>query len=543
MTISFTELGLETQLTQTVAEIGYLEPTPIQAEIVPLMLKGHDVIGQAQTGTGKTAAFMLPVIQKMEPGHHGIQALVMAPTRELAVQIAHAATQLGRGLNVRVLAVYGGQPYGPQIDKLRRGVDLVVGTPGRLKDLMAKGVIDLAHIKTIVLDEADEMLSMGFIEDMEEILSASPAERQTALFSATMSPRIGEIAGKYMKSPRSVNIKSKQLTVDGIEHKYCLVNEAEKKAVLTRIFEIEDVTRAVVFVNTRAATSELVDELNGRGFPAEGLNGDLDQQEREKVLNRFRRNQITTLVATDVAARGLDIDDVSHVFNYDLPIDPEMYVHRVGRTGRAGKKGIAVSLLTTRQQWHLHRIEGFTKQPVTRVQIPSVDEIEKRRASLLLKEMVEWLESGRYDKESILVSKLAGMGYDPLHIAAASIKVARGEDKHGDIAPVSDVQEVRVQKARHVTGRSQSRGNGRKPDYSERRGKNRFSHASGKDRRERTPTKSKKEYERGQASGNGHKKPKLEPFGKAQDKSRKPRGIQSTVPNKKNFKIQDRPIS
>jgi len=342
MTTEFSQLGLKSQLVQTVSNLGYITPTPIQSEIIPLMLEGHDVIGQAQTGTGKTAAFVLPILQTLEQGQSGIQALILAPTRELAMQVAKAAKEYGSILNVRVLAVYGGQPYNLQINRLRQGVDIVVGTPGRLLDLIKKKELNLSCVSTVVIDEADEMLSMGFVDDIEEILSTVPSERQTALFSATIPPRIGSIANKYMHSPQSVIIKGKHLTVDAIEHRYCLVNKEEKLAVLTRIFEVEDITRALIFVRTRIGTSELVNELMGRGFPAEALNGDLSQQTREQVLNRFRHNQITVLVATDVAARGLDIDDISHVFNYDLPEDPELYVHRVGRTGRAGKTGIAI---------------------------------------------------------------------------------------------------------------------------------------------------------------------------------------------------------
>jgi len=366
MTNEFAQLGLHPQLVQTVTDHGYTTPTPIQSKIIPSMLAGHDVIGQAQTGTGKTAAFALPILQTLERDQRCVQALVLAPTRELAMQVAQATCEYGSSQGVRVLAVYGGQPYSRQISRLRQGVDIVVGTPGRLLDLIDKGELNLSCASTVVLDEADEMLSMGFIDDIEEILSKLPSERQTALFSATIPPNIRSLADKYMRSPQSITIKGKQLTVDTVDHRYCLVNKEDKLAVLTRLFEVENITSALIFVSTRVGTSDLVNELMGRGFPAEALNGDLSQQTRERVLNRFRRNQSTVLVATDVAARGLDIDDISHVFNYDLPMDPELYVHRVGRTGRAGKTGIAISLLTTKEIWRLRRIEGFTKQTITR---------------------------------------------------------------------------------------------------------------------------------------------------------------------------------
>jgi len=442
MTTEFSQLGLNPLLEQTVSELGYLTPTPIQSKIIPLMLEGHDVIGQAQTGTGKTAAFLLPIIQTMEQGNRGIKALVIVPTRELAMQVAKAASELGKCLNVRVLAVYGGQPYSPQINRLKQSVDIVVGTPGRLLDLIDKDVLDLSHVSTVVLDEADEMLSMGFIEDIEKIISTLPSERQTALFSATIPSRIGIISKKYMNSPKSINIISKHLTVDAIDHRYYMVNKDEKLAVLTRIFEIEKITRALIFVKTRVGTSDLVNELMGRGFPAEALNGDLNQQTREQVLNRFRRNQITTLVATDVAARGLDIDDISHVFNYDLPDDPELYVHRVGRTGRAGKKGIAISLVTSKSLFHLRQIERFTKQVLTRMPIPKKEDIEKHREALLLEKLTNYLQRGDCQKESQLVIRMVDMGYDPLLIAAIALKIVTSGEKQRPIPQISEVQEA-----------------------------------------------------------------------------------------------------
>ncbi len=460
MTTEFTQLGLQSQLVQAVSDLGYITPTPIQSKIIPLMLDGQDVIGQAQTGTGKTAAFVLPILQTLKPGQHGIQALVLVPTRELAMQVAQATREYGSHLNVRVLTVYGGQPYGQQIGRLRQGVDIVVGTPGRLLDLIEKGELDLSCVRTVVLDEADEMLSMGFIDDIEEILSTSPSERQTALFSATIPPEISRMANKYMHSLRSITIESKHLTVDAIEHQYCLVNKKEKLAVLTRLFEVEAITSALIFVRTRVGTGELVNELMGRGFPAEALNGDLAQQTREQVLNRFRRNQTTVLVATDMAARGLDIDDISHVFNYDLPEDPELYVHRVGRTGRAGKTGIAISLLTAKELWRLRRIEGFTKQTVTRIQIPTVEEIEGHREEQLMEQMTVWLQRGRCQKELQMVNRLVEMGHDPLQVAAISLKIARGEEKQRPIAQISKVLEGRPPKARREIKRG-NKGNGR----------------------------------------------------------------------------------
>ncbi len=384
MSNDFTQFNLHPQLMQAVSELGYEEPTPIQEAVIPLMLEGRDVIGQAQTGTGKTAAFSLPILQNLEPGQGQVQALVVTPTRELALQVAKSFDDYGRYRRVRVLAVYGGQPYGQQIHQLRKGVNVVVGTPGRLLDLIKQKVLDLSNVRTIVLDEADEMLSMGFIEDMEAILEQTPSTRQTTLFSATVPPAIRSLAGKYLSDPQTATIKRKQLTVAAIEQRYYLVNGADKLAALTRLFEVEEIGSALIFARTRIGTGQLASELTQRGFPAEALNGDLSQDARERVLGRFRRNQIKVLVATDVAARGLDIDDISHVFNYDLPHDLEGYVHRVGRTGRAGKTGIAISLVTPAERGRLHRIESFTKQPITRATLPTVADIETKREAALL---------------------------------------------------------------------------------------------------------------------------------------------------------------
>jgi ATP-dependent RNA helicase DeaD len=339
MTTDFTSLNLREELVQTVTALGYTEPTAIQAAMIPVMLTGVDVIGQAQTGTGKTAAFALPILHNFKSNRKP-QALVLAPTRELALQVAEAMLAYGRLLKVRVLPVYGGQPYAPQISQLKRGVDIVVGTPGRLIDLMERNLLDLSDVKTVVLDEADEMLNMGFIESVEAILAATPTERQTALFSATLPTRIRALANRFMRDPQSVSVKRATMTVQATEQRYYLVHESDKLNALTNLFEMEPITSALVFARTRVETTRLASELSQRGFPAEALNGDLEQNARERILGRFRSNELKVLVATDVAARGLDIDDISHVINFQLPDDPEVYVHRIGRTGRAGKTAL-----------------------------------------------------------------------------------------------------------------------------------------------------------------------------------------------------------
>ncbi len=439
MTTDFTSLNLRDEIMQAITELGYSEPTPIQAALIPIMLTGTDVIGQAQTGTGKTAAFALPILQNFQPQKQP-QSLILAPTRELALQVADSMTEYGKHLHVRVLAVYGGQPYGPQISSLKRGVDIVVGTPGRLNDLLERKVLDLSGIKTVVLDEADEMLNMGFIEDVEKILGMTPTERQTALFSATMPPRIRALANRFMRDPQSVLIKRTALTALAIEQRYYLVHESDKTNAMTRLFEIEPIKSALIFARTRAETATLANELVVRGIPAEAIHGDLDQNARERVLGRFRSNQLKVLVATDVAARGLDIDDISHVFNYHLPDDAEVYIHRIGRTGRAGKSGVAITLLAPREKRRLREVEALTKQPVTRMDIPTVGEIHRHRETQTVDNLKIWLGRGRFKRELEMVQELITAGHDPLNIAAAAIKIARADEKQRPIAEISEVK-------------------------------------------------------------------------------------------------------
>jgi len=442
MTTDFTSLNLREEIVQAITELGYSEPTAIQAGMIPLMLTGVDVIGQAQTGTGKTAAFAFPILHNFQYQKQP-QALILAPTRELALQVADSMIEYGKHLGVRVLAVYGGQPYGPQIGSLKRGVDIVVGTPGRLNDLLERKVLDLSGIKTVVLDEADEMLNMGFIEEVEKILATTPAERQTALFSATMPARIRALANRFMRDPQSVLIKRNTLTVSAIEQRYYLVHENEKTNALTRLFEIEPIHSALIFARTRAETATLANELVVRGIPAEAIHGDLDQYARERVLGRFRANQLKVLVATDVAARGLDIDDISHVFNYHLPDDAEVYIHRIGRTGRAGKTGIAITLLSPKEKRRLREVEALTKQTVTKMEIPTPADIVRHRETEIVENLKIWLGRGRYKRELEMVQELIEAGHEPLNIAAAAIKIARADEKQRPIADVSEVKDVR----------------------------------------------------------------------------------------------------
>ena len=453
MTTDFTSLNLREEVTQAITELGYSEPTPIQSAMIPIMLSGKDVIGQAQTGTGKTAAFALPILQNFTPQRY-VQALILAPTRELALQVADSMIQYGKHMDVRVLAVYGGQPYGPQISRLNRGVDVVVGTPGRLIDLIERNALNIKHVRTVVLDEADEMLNMGFIEDVEKILAETPAERQTALFSATLPPRIRTLANRFMRDPQSVNIKRETLTLASTEQRYYLVHEADKTNALTRLFEIEPIKSALIFARTRAETATLANELVVRGIPAEAIHGDLDQNARERVLGRFRANQLKVLVATDVAARGLDIEDISHVFNYHLPDDAEVYIHRIGRTGRAGKTGIAITLLSPREKRRLREVEALTKQPIKKMELPTVAEIHRHRETQVVETVKIWLGRGRFKRELEMVQELIEAGHDPLNIAAAAIKIARADEKQ---RPIAEIAEVKTERRDKEVGRDGKR--------------------------------------------------------------------------------------
>ncbi len=448
MTENFAALNLRPELAQAVTTLGYTQPTPIQRDIIPLMLAGSDVTGQAQTGTGKTAAFAIPILQQLDPSARLPQALVVAPTRELALQVAEMTQALGQYLEVNVLAIYGGTAYSQQLAGLRNGAHIVVGTPGRLLDLARRGRLDLSAVRFVVLDEADEMLSMGFIEDVEALLAQTPTERQTALFSATLPKRIMQLAENYLRDPKTVRIEAEQVTVSATEQRYYLVNEFDKLAVLTRLFEIENISTALIFTRTRARTGELVNELNLRGFPAEALSGDMSQEARERTMARFRSGHVKVLVATDVAARGLDVEGISHVFNFDLPDEAELFVHRVGRTGRAGRTGIAISLVTPSERRLMREIEHFTKQEMRACSIPTPEEIQAKRLNDLMTKIMMWLKRGRAKEERALVESLLVEGVDPLELAAVALKIARAEEKQRPIASVSPLPEKAVRPER-----------------------------------------------------------------------------------------------
>jgi len=425
MASKFEELGLQPQFVQAVEEMGFAQPTPIPAAAIPALLEGRSVIGQAQTGTGKTAAFVLPMLHKIQSGKRTPQALILAPTRELAIQVTEAARQMAQETPLRVMTVYGGQAYGVQLRQIDRGIDVVVGTPGRMLDLIKKKLLDLSLVKYVVLDEADEMLEMGFIEDVETIFKAIPEERQIALFSATLPPVIRKLADRYLTDPLEISVITGPRTVPETTQQYLRVRDENKQAALVRILEAEDVKSALVFTRTKARAQELSDELNRLGYPAGALHGDLDQNKREWVLDRFRKKTIHLLVATDVAARGLDIDDVSHVFNFDMPEDTDDYIHRIGRTGRAGKKGNAITFIHPRERSRLSQIENYSKQKIAEYNLPTRDEILQKRDERFTEELTEKMSAGQFKREAALVSKLIEFGFNPVEIAAAAIKLAR----------------------------------------------------------------------------------------------------------------------
>ncbi|MGH8029469.1 MAG: DEAD/DEAH box helicase, partial [Arenimonas sp.] len=362
-TPTFRDLALGEALQKALTDVGYESPSPIQAATIPPLLANRDVLGQAQTGTGKTAAFALPILARLDPEQKTPQALVLAPTRELAIQVAEAFQSYAAHLpNFHVLPIYGGQSYGPQLSALRRGVQVIVGTPGRVIDHLDKGTLDLSQLRTLVLDEADEMLRMGFIDDVEKVLKSTPATRQIALFSATMPAPIRRIAEKYLKDPIQVEIASKTRTADNIRQRYWEVSGLHKLDALTRILEAEPFDAMIVFARTKQATDELAEKLQARGFSAAAINGDVVQAQRERTIQQLKDGKIDILVATDVAARGLDVDRISHVLNFDVPYDTESYVHRIGRTGRAGRSGEAILFVMPRERHMLKMIERATRQ-------------------------------------------------------------------------------------------------------------------------------------------------------------------------------------
>ena len=417
----FASLGLSAEILQAVERLGFEETSPIQSAAIPLIIKGHDVVGQSETGSGKTAAFCIPAIERVDPASKATQVLILAPTRELATQVAdevHKLAAFKKG--VRSVPIYGGASYDRQFVELKRGAHIVVGTPGRLADHMARGTLDLTAVKLVVLDEADRMLDMGFREDIEKILAAIPAERQTVFFSATISPPIQSLVRHHSRDARTVKIE--QRVVAGaplVDQVYYEVRHHAKFDALSRLIDFFAVKSGVIFCNTQHMVDELADALVARGCSAERLHGGMAQAQRTRVMNGFKKGAFEFLVATDVAARGIDVNDLELVVNYDLPYDAEDYVHRIGRTGRAGRKGRAVTLVSGAGIYKLQSIERFTKTKIRREHVPTLEAVENRRSDALFEKLRGTLECGEFSRQTLLVERLLEQGYTPTEVAAA----------------------------------------------------------------------------------------------------------------------------
>jgi len=439
----FSELGLPAPLLAAIETLGYERPSPIQALTIPPALAGKDLVGLSATGSGKTAAFTLPALTILDVNERHPQVLILCPTRELAVQVCEEVHRLGAKLTgLMATPVYGGAPMDRQLRALRGGAQLVVGTPGRLLDHLRRGSFDASRIKLAILDEADRMLDMGFKDEMDELLAALPAERQTLFFSATMNPGVSRLIQKFGNSPEILEIHQKARTVSTVEQSYFEVRQRSKVEVLSRILDMEPPRLAIIFCNTKRSVDECTEDLINRGYAADRLHGDITQQMRERVLKRFRDGAVELLVATDVAARGLDIDEIDIVFNYDLPTDPEDYVHRIGRTGRAGRSGRAVSFVFGREIYRLQSIERYTRQVIRRERIPSVEQVEGRRADQIFDALKDRLESGKFDPYQDNIDRLLEQGHTPTDIAGAAVTMLREasgregslieEDREGD---------------------------------------------------------------------------------------------------------------
>lgn len=429
---TFADFGLEPKVLQAITELGFEESTPIQAKSIPVALTGRDLIGQAQTGTGKTAAFGIPLINKIPTSEDRIVALIMTPTRELAIQVADEIGKLTRYKGLRSLPIYGGQEIGRQIRALKKKPQIIIGTPGRLLDHINRKTIRLDDVQTVVLDEADEMLDMGFMDDIQSILKMVPEERQTMLFSATMPVNIQKLAQQFLKNPEHVSVIPKQVTAPSIEQSYIEVHERQKFEALSRLLDMESPELAIIFGRTKRRVDELSEALQKRGYSADGLHGDLSQNQRDNVMRKFRDGSIDVLVATDVAARGLDVSGVTHVINFDLPQDPESYVHRIGRTGRAGKEGTAWTFVTPREIDHLHFIERITRQRMNRKPLPSIAEAIEGKQRVTAERILEVVHNDEFSEYKAIAIQLLEQ-YDSVPLMAAAIKLLTGEKKNVDI--------------------------------------------------------------------------------------------------------------
>ncbi len=459
----FAGLGLRAELLRALTALGYEEPTPIQHEAIPPLMAGNDLVGQAATGTGKTAAFALPLLQRLARGgpDAGPAALVLVPTRELAEQVSQAVHRYGRDLGVRVLPVYGGQPIGRQLQALQRGVDVVVGTPGRVLDHINRATLRLGEVRTVVLDEADEMLDMGFAEDIEAILAETPGDRQTVLFSATMPPRIDSIARRHLREPVRISM-GREATAPGdlplVRQSAYVVARAYKPAALGRVLDVEAPSAAIVFCRTREEVDQVTETLNGRGYRAEALHGGMSQDQRDRVMGRLRAGSTELLVATDVAARGLDVEQLTHVINFNVPAAPEAYVHRIGRVGRAGREGSAITLAEPREQRMLKAIERLTGQRITLEKLPTVTDLRARRLELTRAALQASLETDDLERFRVVIDSLTDE-FDVENVALAAVKLLH-EAAGGDVDEEEIPSAAASHRSRDGQDRDARRGNG-----------------------------------------------------------------------------------
>jgi len=445
----FNDFNLSKEMDKAISDLGFEEATPIQSEAIPVIFEGKDIIGQAQTGTGKTAAFGIPAIEMLEQGNKNLQVLILCPTRELAIQVSEELNKLAKyRRDIYFLPVYGGQPIDRQLKALKKGVQVVIGTPGRIMDHMERKTLDITHVKLVVLDEADEMLDMGFRDDIEFILKSTPAERQTLMFSATMPKPILELTKKYLKNPVNIKVVHEVLTVAGTEQIYFEVKEKNKLEALTRIIDLNNIKLGLVFCNTKRGVDELVEHLQARGYTTEGLHGDMSQSAREKVMGKFRKGIVEILIATDVAARGLDVENVEAVFNYDMPQDEEYYVHRIGRTGRAGKTGKAFTFVTGRELFKLRDIQKYIKTKIKLNPIPSYDDIEEVKINQYLDEIKNTINQGKLKKYVHILESLLNEDFTTLDIAAALFKMNFEDGKNSSDANLNEKYSAQGERVR-----------------------------------------------------------------------------------------------
>ena len=462
MQTTFSDLGLCPELLEGIQRLGFESPSPIQAQTIPVALAGQDIVGLSQTGSGKTAAFALPALNGVDVAKFETQVLVLCPTRELAVQVCQEIHRLGAALpGLNAIPVYGGAPMDRQIKALRRGVHVVVGTPGRLMDHMKRGNFKGESVQMCILDEADRMLDMGFRDDMEVILDALPKERQTLFFSATMNKGVGGLIKAFSRDAQQISIERQALTVDTIEQSYYEVRNRSKIEVMCRLLDLEAAPRGIVFCNTKQMVEEASAALVARGYLADHIHGDIPQRSRERVFRKFKEGELEMLVATDVAARGLDVDDVSVVFNYDLPYDPEDYVHRIGRTGRAGRSGKSITFVYGRDIYRLEAIERYTRQQIPRCRIPTQEEVEGHKADKVFDRVRDLLDSGKAGSYGHLVDRLLDAGHTPTDIASGLFHLLREDDKRESVTIAEDSEPY--------SDRPQSIGAGKKP-YHKRKG-------------------------------------------------------------------------